>query len=57
MKYRSAHRPGAVDVLDIETDSVRKLGNRLVGILHGCLKAHPRYDEATAWAHWNTVAA
>ena len=25
--------------------------NRLVGILHGCLKAHTCYDEATAWGH------
>jgi hypothetical protein len=27
------------------------LGNRLVGILHGCLKTRTRYDEDTAWAH------
>ena len=27
------------------------LGNRLVGILHGCLASHTRYSEATAWAH------
>ncbi len=26
-------------------------GNRLVGYLHGCLKARRPYDEATAWAH------
>ncbi|WTW96974.1 IS110 family transposase [Streptomycetaceae bacterium NBC_01309] len=31
--------------------ALRQLGNRLVGILHGCLKTHTRYDEATAWAH------
>lgn len=31
--------------------ALRQLGNRLVGILHGCLKAHTRYDEATAWSH------
>jgi transposase len=29
--------------------ALRQLGNRLVGILHGCLKTHTRYDEATAW--------
>ena len=27
----------------------RKLANRLVGILHGCLAAAARYDEARAW--------
>jgi transposase len=31
--------------------ALRQLGNRLVGILHGCLKTHTRYDEATAWSH------
>jgi len=29
--------------------ALRQLANRLVGILHGCLKTHTRYDEATAW--------
>jgi hypothetical protein len=28
-----------------------QLGNRLVGILHGCLKTGTVYDEDTAWAH------
>ena len=32
-------------------DALRRLANRLVGILHGCLKARTLYDEATAWAH------
>jgi transposase len=32
-------------------DALRRLANRLVGILHGCLKTRTRYDEATAWAH------
>ena len=36
--------------------ALRQLGNRLVGILHGCLKTHTLYDEATAWAHC-TIAA
>lgn len=31
--------------------ALRQLGNRLVGILHGCLKTGRRYDEHTAWAH------
>jgi transposase len=29
--------------------ALRTLANRLVGILHGCLRHHSRYDEATAW--------
>jgi hypothetical protein len=28
---------------------LRALANRLVGILHGCLRHHRAYDEATAW--------
>jgi transposase len=31
--------------------ALRQLGNRLVGILHGCLKTGSTYDETTAWAH------
>jgi hypothetical protein len=30
--------------------ALRTLGNRLVGILHGCLTHHTTYDETTAWA-------
>jgi transposase len=33
--------------------ALRQLSNRLVGILHGCLKTGTTYDEATAWAHHN----
>jgi transposase len=29
----------------------RQLANRLVGILHGCLKTGTSYDETTAWSH------
>ncbi len=29
--------------------ALRKLASRLAGILHGCLKTHTLYDEATAW--------
>jgi transposase len=29
--------------------ALRQLGNRLVGILHGCLKTGTEYDEAKAW--------
>jgi transposase len=31
--------------------ALRQLANRLVGILHGCLKTRTLYDETTAWAH------
>ncbi|MFE5827925.1 transposase [Streptomyces erythrochromogenes] len=34
--------------------ALRQLGNRLVGILHGCLKTRTLYDEATAWSHHAT---
>jgi transposase len=29
--------------------ALRALANRLVGILHGCLRHHQNYDETTAW--------
>ncbi len=32
-------------------DALRRLANRLVGILHGCLKTGTSYDEAIAWGH------
>lgn len=31
--------------------ALRQLANRLVGILHGCLKTRTCNDEATAWLH------
>ena len=31
--------------------ALRQLANRLVGILHGCLKNGTPYDETTAWSH------
>jgi Transposase/Transposase IS116/IS110/IS902 family len=33
--------------------ALRQLANRLVGILHGCLKTGRLYDEDTAWGHHN----
>lgn len=30
-------------------DALRRLANRLVSILHGCLRHHTPYNEATAW--------
>ena len=37
--------------------ALRQLANRLVGILHGCLKTRTRYNEHAAWAHHNPNAA
>lgn len=34
--------------------ALRQLSNRLVGILHGCLKTRTLYDEHTAWGHHTT---
>jgi len=34
--------------------ALRTLANRLVGVLHGCLRHHTPYNEATAWPHVNT---
>ena len=31
--------------------ALRQVANRLVGILHGCLKTGTPYNETTAWAH------
>ena len=31
--------------------ALRALGNRLVGIMHGCLAHHATYDETIAWGH------
>ena len=36
---------------DLHHQALRALGNRLVGILHGCLRHHTIYSEHTAWAH------
>ncbi|MBB5785899.1 IS110 family transposase [Jiangella mangrovi] len=36
---------------DLHHQALRALGNRLVGILHGCLRHHTHYNEHTAWAH------
>ena len=37
--------------------ALRQLANRLVGILHGCLKTGTLYNETTAWSHHITTAA
>jgi transposase len=41
---------------DLHHQALRVLGNRLVGILHGCLRHRTVYDEHTAWAHRQTPA-
>ena len=45
------------DANDSHHQALRALGNRLVGILHGCLRHHTRYDEHKAWAHRTATAA
>jgi transposase len=42
---------------DLHHQALRALGNRLVGILHGCLRHKQPYSEHTAWAHRTPVAA
>jgi transposase len=42
---------------DLHHQALRALGNRLVGILHGCLRHQTRYDEHKAWAHRQPAAA
>ena len=37
--------------------ALRQLANRLVGILHGCLKTRTRYREDTAWPDLTAQAA
>ncbi len=37
--------------------ALRQVGNRLVGILHGCLKTNSHYRETTAWSHRAQPAA
>jgi len=45
--YYDHHRAAG----DVHHQALRALGNRLVGILHGCLRHHTTYSEHTAWAH------
>jgi hypothetical protein len=37
--------------------ALRALGNRLVGILHGCLASHVAYSEQVAWSTAEPAAA
>lgn len=43
--YYDAHRARGAT----HHQALRALANRLVGILHGCLRHHTAYDEHTAW--------
>jgi hypothetical protein len=45
--FYDAHRAAG----DTHHAALRALGNRLVGILHGCVTNGSFYDEHTAWAH------
>jgi len=51
--YYDQHRAAG----DVHHQALRALGNRLVGILHGCLRHHSTYDEHKAWAHRQPAAA
>jgi hypothetical protein len=51
--FYDARRAGG----DTHNRALRALANRLVGILHGCLRHHNLYDEHTAWAHRQAQAA
>ena len=42
---------------DTHSGALRVVANRLVAILHGCLRTHTTYDETTAWAHRHDLAA
>jgi DNA-binding GntR family transcriptional regulator len=42
---------------DTHHQALRAIGNRRVAILHGCLTHRTPYDEHTAWAHRQPVAA
>jgi transposase len=42
---------------DTHNRALRALGNRLVGLLHGCLSHGTLYDEHTAWGHRSALAA
>ena len=37
-------------------EALRALANRLVGILHGCLRRHCQYDDSIAWPEGLAVA-
>ncbi len=42
---------------DTHSGALRVVANRLVAIMHGCLRSRTTYDETTAWSHRNDLAA
>jgi hypothetical protein len=42
---------------DTHSGALRVVANRLVAILHGCLRTRTLYNEHTAWAHRHDLAA
>jgi Transposase/Transposase IS116/IS110/IS902 family len=42
---------------DTHSGALRVVANRLVAILHGCLRTHTPNNETTAWAHRHDLAA
>lgn len=40
---------------DLHHQALRALGNRLVGILHGCIRHRTHYNEHKAWAHRQSI--
>ena len=42
---------------DLHHQALRALGNRFVGIQHGCLRHYTAYSEDTAWAYRQTTQA
>jgi transposase len=58
--YLSPNSPGARALYDHHRarglshhQALRTLANRLVGLLHGCLRHHTLYDEHAGWSHRN----
>jgi hypothetical protein len=49
--YYDTHRANG----DGHHKALRALGNRLIGILHGCLRHHTTYNETTAWGQRATT--
>jgi Transposase IS116/IS110/IS902 family len=52
-RYYDAHRARGAT----HHQALRALANRLVGILHGCLRRRQPYDEQVAWPETAAVAA
>jgi hypothetical protein len=52
-RYYDAHRARGAT----HHQALRVVANRLVGILHGCLRRHEPYDEQVAWPTASAPAA